>query len=336
MGGTRGTIITFVVIAASAIALLATLAWLPPFLIGDTGKLSAKDALDAQSDLRGTVISALGGVLVLGGLIFTARTFLSTREGQVTDRYTAAVNQLGSDKAQVRLGGIYALERIARDSKADRSTIIEILAAVVREVGHAADRATRLPEIEAALTVLSRLPGAGDARSLDLRDAGLAGIRVAKLAMRGANLTSADLANAQLPDADLRGATLDYVTATEARLSDAKLQGASGTGAIFIGAVLERADLSGSQFPGASFTRTRMAAATLNEANLAGAHFPDALLTRGKDGKAVRAARADFTNADLERTTLEGVDLRTAQGLTRAQRDIAYADTATRWPAAAT
>jgi hypothetical protein len=336
MEGTRGTTITFLVIATIAIALLATLAWLPPFLIGDTSKLTAKDALDAQNDLRGTVISALGGVVVLGGLIFTARTFLSTREGQVTDRYTAAVNQLGSDKAQVRLGGIYALERIARDSKSDRSTIIEILAALVREVGHAADRAKRLPEIEAALTVLSRLPGAGEARSLDLRDAGLAGVRVAKLALRGANLTSADIANAQLPDADLRGATLDYVTATEARLSDAKLQGASGTGAIFTGAILERADFSGSPFPGAYFTRARMAAATLSDANLAGAHFPDALLTRGEDGKAVRAARANFTNADLERTTLEGVDLRTAYGLTRAQRDIANADADTRWPAAAT
>jgi hypothetical protein len=335
MGGTRGTIITFLVIAAIAIALLATLAWLPPVLIGDTSKLMAKDALDAQNDVRGTVISALGGAVVLGGLIFTARTFLSTREGQVTDRYTAAVNQLGSDKAQVRLGGIYALERIARDSKSDRSTIIEILAALVREAGRATDRAKRLPEIEAALTVLSRLPGAGEARSIDLRDAGLAGVRVAKLALRGANLTSVDLAGAQLPDADLRGATLDYVIATEARLSDARLNGANGTGADFTAAILERANLSGT-FPGAYFTRARMAAVTLNDANLVGAHFPNALLTRGEDGKAVRAARADLTNADLERTTLEGVDLRTAYGLTRAQRDIANADADTRWPAAAT
>jgi len=44
------------------------------------------------------------------------RTFELTEQGQVTDRYTKAIEQLGSDKLDVRIGGIYALERIARDS----------------------------------------------------------------------------------------------------------------------------------------------------------------------------------------------------------------------------
>ncbi|MGH3218423.1 MAG: hypothetical protein ACRDPY_06785 [Streptosporangiaceae bacterium] len=34
----------------------------------------------------------------------------------MTDRYTKAIEQLGHDKLDVRIGGIYALERIARDS----------------------------------------------------------------------------------------------------------------------------------------------------------------------------------------------------------------------------
>jgi hypothetical protein len=33
----------------------------------------------------------------------------------VTDRYTKAIEQLGSDRLDVRIGGIYALERVARD-----------------------------------------------------------------------------------------------------------------------------------------------------------------------------------------------------------------------------
>ncbi|GGV37002.1 hypothetical protein [Streptomyces spectabilis] len=32
-----------------------------------------------------------------------------TREGQVTDRYNAAVGNIGDDSLEVRLGGIYAL-----------------------------------------------------------------------------------------------------------------------------------------------------------------------------------------------------------------------------------
>lgn len=37
-------------------------------------------------------------------------------ERQVTELYTKAVEQLGSDKAAVRLGGLYALERVAQDN----------------------------------------------------------------------------------------------------------------------------------------------------------------------------------------------------------------------------
>jgi len=51
----------------------------------------------------------------------------------VTDRYTKAIEQLGSDKRDVRIGGIYALERVARDSPRDHPTVIEVLAAFIRE-----------------------------------------------------------------------------------------------------------------------------------------------------------------------------------------------------------
>jgi len=37
-----------------------------------------------------------------------SRTYRLTQQGQLTDRYTRAIEQLGSDKQDVRLGGIYA------------------------------------------------------------------------------------------------------------------------------------------------------------------------------------------------------------------------------------
>jgi hypothetical protein len=46
----------------------------------------------------------------------TARTFEVTEQGQITERYSKAIEQLGADKLDVRLGAIYALERIATDS----------------------------------------------------------------------------------------------------------------------------------------------------------------------------------------------------------------------------
>jgi hypothetical protein len=43
------------------------------------------------------------------------------------------VEQLGSDKLEVRLGGIYSLERISKESPDDYCTVMENLAAFVRE-----------------------------------------------------------------------------------------------------------------------------------------------------------------------------------------------------------
>jgi hypothetical protein len=55
------------------------------------------------------------------------------QEGQITERFTRAVDQLGSDQLVVRLGGIYALERIAMNSPRDAATIAEVLSSYIRQ-----------------------------------------------------------------------------------------------------------------------------------------------------------------------------------------------------------
>jgi hypothetical protein len=52
---------------------------------------------------------------------------------RITETITKAVEQLGSDKLQVRLGGIYVLERVSKESKTDYWPIMEILTGFVRE-----------------------------------------------------------------------------------------------------------------------------------------------------------------------------------------------------------
>jgi hypothetical protein len=106
-----------------------------------------------QNDARGALLQGLGGAVLLLGAYFTWRQVQTSREqlqqtaqatqeqlelareGQLTERFTRAVDQLGSEHLDVRLGGIYTLERIARNSPPDRVTIEEVLTAYVR--GHA-------------------------------------------------------------------------------------------------------------------------------------------------------------------------------------------------------
>ena len=130
----------------TAIALLITLALggvlsalfvvffvLPGLIVPPDLVTAPKDRLQLQNAVRTTAAQTLGGLLVLGGLLLTARSIHVNREGQITERFSRAIEHLGSDKLDIRLGGIYALERIARNSRADHATVMQVLTAYVRE-----------------------------------------------------------------------------------------------------------------------------------------------------------------------------------------------------------
>jgi hypothetical protein len=66
-----------------------------------------------QNDARTTLLQGLGGAAVLAGAATAYRQLRIAREGQVTERFTRAIDQLGNDNVDVRLGGIYALGRVS-------------------------------------------------------------------------------------------------------------------------------------------------------------------------------------------------------------------------------
>jgi hypothetical protein len=230
----------------------------------------------------------------------------------VTERFTRAVDQLGSTQLDVRLGGIYALERIARDSRTDQPTIAEILTAYVRthspwpptrpgqgridltldQVRDLPDLRTRMPDVQAALTVLGRgefaLLAATSSAPLDLRATDL---RTAEL--RGANLERAAFFGAHLEQADLLGAHLEGANLRLVHLEGAILADAHMQGANLVLAHLEKAQLAGANLQGASLSAARLAGAYLDGAHLAGAEATESAdwpSTEWPDGFDRRAA----------------------------------------------
>lgn len=195
-------------------------------------------------------------------------------QGQVTDRFGTAINQLGSENLDVRLGGVYSLERLMHDASGDEANILEVLCAYVRD--HTGTAASAAPEttspgplhpatdVQAALTVLGRRPDPAshvnvdltwvDIRGADLtnaklvhadlRDADLVGAYLRSADLSGAALRNADLARAYLRSADLAGAYLRFDNLTGANLRSAVLTGANLTGANFAGA-----NLTGARWP---------------------------------------------------------------------------------------
>ena len=189
--------------------------------------LTPKEYLELQNSYRATIVQALGGIALLFGLYLTWRRLEIAGEGQITERFTRAIDQLGSEKLEVRLGGIYALERIARDSKRDHWPIMEVLTAYVRERspapeksrdGEESDPKPVTPDIQAILTVVGRRRVEFDPpeQNLDLSGTNLSGAHLHR-----ANLSGMDLCGANLSQAFLYEANLSWALLVEANLSKA-------------------------------------------------------------------------------------------------------------------
>jgi len=166
----------------------------------------------------------------------------TAEHGQITERFTRAIQQLGNEESlAIRLGGIYALERIANDSKEDYWPVIEVLCAYLRESKEApAEDDEKRPvyptDLQAILTVLSRRKRQLDKGAIDLSKANLRGANFFQANLSGARLFGSNLSQASLIGANLSGADL-----TCANLSEASLHMADLSKADFLGADLKGA-----------------------------------------------------------------------------------------------
>ncbi len=307
-----------------------------PLTDEDRRELSAHERVEAINAARHTLIQAATGLVVIGGVVFTAQGLWYTaqsletsrqaqsiaEQGQITDRYTKAVEQLGSSKDDVRLGGIYALERLAKDSPRDQQTIYNVLTAFVRQ--HDPKPAVKLPkepttDVQAALAVFGRrkIIPALDSYSpaplnrFDLREIRTKGANLVYANLISVDLSNADLSNATLRNTDLRDADLNKADLSNADLHSANLTGANLSHANLRDAGLIRADLSRTDLSGANLSNVPLGEANLTDADLVFATLRDARLIRANlRGASLRGA--DLRGADLSGANLRGADLHNA------------------------
>jgi hypothetical protein len=241
-----------------SLLLLPLVLWALPILqVRHSPLTTAANRFEREDAARKTLAQIVGGIFLLSGFYMSFKTFHLSREGHITDRFTKAIEQLGKmDGAkpnfEVRLGAIYALERIALDSPRDHWTMVEILTAYVRQnapVGldrHCTESDTPRIDIQAILTVLGRRETDTEreqfSRSvyLSLMPSFLCGANLNNANLKGADLEKVVLKGASFWGADLRGAAL-----IKANLQDADLRAAKLEGAFFREAMLEGADLEG-------------------------------------------------------------------------------------------
>ncbi|MDV3352846.1 pentapeptide repeat-containing protein [Leptothoe sp. LEGE 181152] len=226
-----------------------------------------KNKFDYENAARTTLVQTLGGIFFCVTSFFTWRNLRNsekiyqlTDDKQVTERFTKAIEMLASEHVEIRLGGIYTLERIAKDSKEDCESVMDILTAFIRT--HSPNESIRgisnisneeitielskgvssegqqfkvSHDIQAVLSVLSRRDS--DLNNFELN---LSETKLCNAYMSGLVLENADLRYVDLSHADLRGARLGFANLEGAKLNGANLDFAS----------LESANLRGISWDG--------------------------------------------------------------------------------------
>jgi hypothetical protein len=286
-------------------------ALVPDTLLDERQVMPLGEFTTARNDARSVLVNAVAGLLLGVTAVFTWQQLAISREGQITERFTRAVELLGSDDRAVRVGAIRALERLSKDSRSDDRAIYGLLNAYIRH--HSPYRPGRRPDTAPAGPASGTGDATTDARQqeraervdCERRFPGLASLQkcafdvylaLQALAQRPATLSDgqsfapllvdtdlrgAQLGSARFHGADLRGAVLDGLSCYSPRppstdLGEARLQGASLKGARFYGA-----DLRGAHLEGAKLTGADLSEAHLEKAKLAGAtydtrtRFPD-------------------------------------------------------------
>ena len=216
----------------------------------------------------------------------------------LNERYQKGAEMLGSDILSVRLGGIYALARLAREHPEEyHIQIMRLFCAYVRnppleageDISSAETNVHRGPEklrpdVQEIMTAIGKRSDSQieielqENYKLDLHKVNLNHVELVKANLSNANLQKASLFDAKLIMADLSGVWMPEVDLSKAELISADLSGAR-----LIKAKLHVANLHGAKLYGASFSRADLSGAIL-------------FSTRGLTQKQLDSACADSGN----------------------------------------
>ncbi|MEU3457647.1 pentapeptide repeat-containing protein [Micromonospora sp. NPDC006766] len=290
-----------IAVSAGALAYGLALAWAPRMVDSTAFAAATAEAkLNAVHNARVLVLSVGGAVVVGIGLLYTARNYRLAHRGQMTDRFTKALERLGSSEMYLRVGAVRALEHVMRDSPGHHADTVEVLISFIRDRTRLRSESQSLPapkastepdpDVQAALSALCHRPRRSEREPLNLSDLDLRGasfrggdLRYAEFfnsALDGAyfidakvtyaSFMHASLSRSWFSNADIRRSNFDHSTCSGAYFHKAKARGSS-----FLAAVITRAHFTSSDLRGAVFLSADMTDAKLGGADLRRAYFVD-------------------------------------------------------------
>ena len=240
----------------------------------------------------------------------------TAQQSLLNERYQRGAEMMGSDVLSVRLGGIYALQRLAEEHPDEyHIQIMRLFCAFVRNptgsetVPHrlySEDEPGAFPVLREDVQVVMTAIGSRSQTGLDLEKS----MPNFKLELDGADLGGANLYHANLAGGNLSGVNLVHSGLRSSDLSQANLAGAT----------LRRANMATANLSGANMLDTNLSYAIADFANLSDVHLDRADLSRANledaDLSGAVIGAANLTGANLQDTNLSGAIFRMAERTT--------------------
>lgn len=277
--------------------------------------------LRAKEESLSSTVRNIG--LIIGGIIAVMLTIWRSRVAEsqaandrhslLNERYQKGAEMLGSPVLSVRMGGIYALQRLGEEQPSQYHTqILALLCAFVRhptrDEAESSLTSTEAIEVEAeespredvqAILEIIRQRDQSlieleeqSSFVLDLRGASLRNARLWGAKLNNANLDGANLSGAQVTEADFSGASLRDVNFFQSEALKTDLSNS----------IMDRANLKEAMLMGADFSGTQLLEASLQGAILVKANLSCA-----------RMSRANLSRSQVMGTDMSGAALLSAE-----------------------
>lgn len=305
--------------------------------------------VDLAADLRWHALAFVGLVtsfLALAGApLAIFRTYATERqtraqeEGLTTDRIRHAVEGLGAEKQvyhadncgtnptartvpnlEVRIGAIYALERISEDSARDRINVSKIITEYLRRHSIEYDERSRTrSDVEAAFQALSPISKKlmitnheDISYILDLNSCRIIGANVSQ-----STLFSSDFRNSRLSSASLSNSIIVKCRFFKAEIKDTQLEDSKFDRVNFSQSKIEESCLDRTHVKNCDFSKSTLNNNSMQHLSVSGSSFAGTTMIGNKleHAKITRcdARGANVSNSELDHCILEQVDMRGAK-----------------------
>lgn len=262
--------VVFIVLMEAIVGLIAII-FVPEIITRNVSGISSLERVETNNEIRKMLCSALGVVLIVSAALGAWREHQQTVYNDFGKEANAAFTLINSTETVTRIGGVYGVSRVIKNSPDDAPILMAALLEALHQWSSKSARPTD-DEIKREALVAFRVIGSHlgelnigcndftisqlNLQRITARDLNFAKCKIAATSFSGSELTNLSLRGAKLIDVDFTDSDLTNADFSESYLDGVDFREADLSGASF--ANVE--GLEASSFMGAKINKTKFPA----------------------------------------------------------------------------